>query len=176
MALVGATTTPSPFAELIPKLIDTQCGYCGRAVSMQRIGPVIECRDDDGPHGTHYVTLHTSYLCPRGACKRPNIAFFEITSTGDGYRYISEGPQFLPRGQAEPMPDLPDEIQGDRREAWSCYYGGDLRAAVIMARCPLDAIHVSRRAPPSASVTATRQTHLTGDRRPNRAARGLAAR
>jgi Domain of unknown function (DUF4145) len=32
------------------------------------------------------------------------------------------------------MEDLPPEIEGDRLEAWSCFYGGDLRAAVIMGR------------------------------------------
>jgi hypothetical protein len=32
------------------------------------------------------------------------------------------------------MDGLPDEIQRDHREAWSCFYGGDYRASVIMAR------------------------------------------
>lgn len=72
------------------------------------------------------------YLCPRAACRRTSIAFFEL-SAGQ-YPFIREGPQFLPRGWAEAMPDLADEIQGDRMEAWSCFYGGDYRAAVVMGR------------------------------------------
>lgn len=135
MALLRAITPPpTPFEDVVPELVDTQCGYCGRAVSMQRIGPVLESDRNDGRLGTYYFTLHTSYLCPRGECARPSLAFFVVTSTMAGGRHVSEGPRFIPRGQAEPMPDLPDEIQGDRLEAWSCYYGGDLRAAVIMGR------------------------------------------
>jgi hypothetical protein len=35
------------------------------------------------------------------------------------------------------MDGLPNAIQEDRREAWSCLYGGDLRAAVIMGRAAI---------------------------------------
>jgi hypothetical protein len=133
MALQRAAGTPSPYADLIPDLVDAQCGYCGRAVSMEQIAPAIQCGVQDGPHGRRYISVHTSYLCPRTACRRPSIAFFEITSGLDA-TYISDGPAFYPRGQAEPMPDLPQEVQDDRLEAWSCYHGGDYRAAVIMGR------------------------------------------
>jgi len=125
---------PPAYAAQIPELIDTQCGYCGRAVSMQRLGPIVEYRDEDGPHGTHYIGMHTSYLCPRSQCSRPSLAFFRLTVPSSGGIYISDGPQFIPRGMPEPMPDLPSDLQDDRREAWSCYYGGDYRAAVIMGR------------------------------------------
>jgi hypothetical protein len=43
----------------------------------------------------------------------------------------------MPRGQPIPMDGLPPEIQTDRREAWSCFYGDDLRASVIMGRAAL---------------------------------------
>lgn len=40
----------------------------------------------------------------------------------------------LPRGFAEPMEGLPEPIAEIRDEAWSCFYGGDIRAAVVMGR------------------------------------------
>jgi glutamate-1-semialdehyde aminotransferase len=35
------------------------------------------------------------------------------------------------------MEGLPPEIQADRDEAWSCFYGSDFRAAVIMGRAAI---------------------------------------
>lgn len=43
----------------------------------------------------------------------------------------------LPAGSAAPLDDLPLEIARDRDEAWRCFYGGQLRAATIMARAAL---------------------------------------
>lgn len=131
MALQRATVSRR-LEDLVPDRVDTQCGYCGRAVAMERIGPVIEYSRQTADIASYYVGVHTSYACPRSGCLRPSIAFFELY---DGeYPFVSDGPKFIPRGQPQLMPDLSDAIQDDRREAWSCFYGGDYRAAVIMGR------------------------------------------
>ncbi len=129
-AIVGPTTE---WDELIPAALDAQCGYCGRAVEMNRIGPVVQQYSVQGYHvGEYTVAAHAIYLCPRSQCRRSSIAFFEV-SAGQ-YPFVREGPKLIPRGYATPLPDLPDEMQADRMEAWSCYWGGDYRAAVIMGR------------------------------------------
>jgi hypothetical protein len=129
--------TNSGWEETVPELQDAQCGYCRKGVAMERIGPVVEYRRGQGYSMTSIdVGVHTTYLCPRESCLRPSIAFFEIHDEM-GSAYITDGPFFIPRGQPEPMDGLPDEIQEDRREAWSCLYGGDYRAAVIMGRAAI---------------------------------------
>jgi hypothetical protein len=119
----------------IPERIDAQCGYCGRAVAMERIGPVIQWLRDYMA-GSYDVRVHTTYLCPRETCRKPTLAFFTLKEER-GNAYIKQGPTFIPRGQPTPMDGLPDEIQADRREAYSCFYGGDYRAAVIMGRAAI---------------------------------------
>jgi hypothetical protein len=129
-AIVGPT---DEWNGLIPAALDAQCGYCGRAVEMNRIGPVVQQYSARSYQvGGEDVGVAATYLCPRSQCRRPSIAFFRLHS--GQYPFISEGPKFLPRGHASQMPDLPDEIQADRLEAWSCFWGGDYRAAVIMGR------------------------------------------
>jgi hypothetical protein len=102
---------------------------------MERIGPVIEY-EHQGYGQIQYVRVHTSYLCPRSDCLCPSLAFFALVRSRDGI-HVSDGPRFMPRGQPMPMEGLPDDIQSDRREACSCFYGGDYRAAVIMARAAI---------------------------------------
>lgn len=121
----------------MPELVDAQCGYCGKGVAMERIGLVIEFSREQGiAPGSQDVGVHTTYLCPREECLKPSIAFFWLNDHL-GETYVSAGPRFIPRGQPQPMNGLPDEIQEDRREAWSCFYGGDYRAAVIMGRAAI---------------------------------------
>jgi Domain of unknown function (DUF4145) len=126
----------SEFARDIPKLLDAQCGYCGRSVAMERIGPVIEFgRMRVGTNSQ--LRLHASYICPRERCFRPSVAFFRVTLSHGGYVHLEGPPTLIPRGQAQKMEGLPDRIEADRREAWSCYYGGDYRAAIIMGRAAI---------------------------------------
>ena len=81
---------------------------------MNRTGTVVEYYGNQGYQLAQYVIgLHTTYLCPRSHCRKPSLAFFDISTDGD-HTYISEAPKFLPRGQAEPMPDLPGAKQTDR--------------------------------------------------------------
>ena len=81
--------------------------------------------------------ISSLYVCPRPECRRPTLVFFDATrylgGPLGGSSYAERVGQ-LPRGSAQPMDDLPREIESDRLEAWSCYYSGDLRAAVIMGR------------------------------------------
>jgi len=125
---IGAGT-----AALVPDQVDGQCGYCGRAVTMDRIGAIVAYYSSStGSVGDYYVGVHTTYLYPRSECKRPSLAFFELVE--GRYPFLSKGPSFVPRGQPQPMADLPEHIADDRDEAWSCFWGGDFRAAVIMGR------------------------------------------
>lgn len=138
MALQRATrSAPSEWSDVVPDLLDAQCGYCAKSVAMEKIGPVIDCGSSRGPGGRQYVRVHTTYLCPRTECLRPSVAFFMVTSGTMTGAYIDDGPFLIPRGQPQPMDGLPDEIQNDRREAWSCFYGGDLRASIIMGRAAI---------------------------------------
>jgi Domain of unknown function (DUF4145) len=128
--------TESEFASEIPKLLDAQCGYCGRSIGMDRIGPVIEfSRDRVGSNWESF--LHATYLCPREACFRPSIAFFRLGHSAGGYHHLKGEPVLIPRGQAQKMEGLSSAIETDRLEAWSCYYGGDYRAAIIMGRAAI---------------------------------------
>jgi hypothetical protein len=43
----------------------------------------------------------------------------------------------IPAGSAASLDDLPEEIERDRIEAWECFYAGNLRASIIMARAAL---------------------------------------
>lgn len=103
---------------------------------MERIGPVIEffhLRDG----GNTQVHLHATFLCPRETCFRPSVAFFRMTLSRGGYVHLEGSPTLIPHGQAQEMEDLPNTIEAERREAWSCYYGGDYRAAIIMGRAAI---------------------------------------
>lgn len=139
MALQRATRfSTGGWDDAVPERVDAQCGYCGKAVAMERIGRVIEFAQQHGmAPGSQDMGVHTTYVCPREQCLKPSIAFFWLRRDHHGDTYISEGPTFIPRGQPQPKEGLPDEIQEDRREAWSCYYGGDYRAAIIMGRASI---------------------------------------
>ncbi len=74
-------------------------------------------------------------MCPRRECGSPSLVFFDATyypRWGGEPRLEQFG--VLPRGTAQAMDHLPDPIERDRLEAWRCYFGGGIRAAVIMAR------------------------------------------
>jgi hypothetical protein len=116
----------------VPSRVDAQCGYCSKTVAMERIGPVVQWLREYVA-GSYDIRVHTTYLCPRAQCRKPTLAFFTLNEQL-GNVYIRQGPTFIPRGQPTPMERLPDEMQEDRREAYSCFYGGDYRAAVITGR------------------------------------------
>jgi hypothetical protein len=139
MALVSAISGKTGWDDVVPELLDAQCGYCGKAVAMQRVTAPVEYLHDDHYPGSMSVRLVWAvYVCPRAACLKPTSMFFHLKSTDySGHAYIDGDPGQLPRGRAEPMEGLPDAIQEDRLEAWSCYYGGDRRAAVIMGRAAI---------------------------------------
>jgi hypothetical protein len=82
------------------------------------------------------LVLGAAYLCPRGACHMPSIVFFDVRLY-QGRTVSIERKSQIPRARAAPMENLPEQIAEDRDEAWSCYYGGDLRAAVIMGRAAI---------------------------------------
>ena len=122
--------------DAIPTLQDAQCGYCGRTVTLERVGPIVGTGETERFQDHTAGVVYATHVCPRAKCSRPSIAQFVVSDGMYGIS-IKEGPHLLPRGVPQPMTGLPDEIQQDRREAWSCYYGGDLRASVIMGRAAI---------------------------------------
>ena len=91
----------------------------------------------DAPSGESGV-ISSLYVCPRPECRKPTLVFFDATRYSRS-PVLERPPQVekagqLPRGTAQPIADLPPEIERDRLEAWSCLYGEDVRAAVIMGR------------------------------------------
>lgn len=118
-----------------PDIVNINCGYCRRAVTASRISKAIEVeRWDELPgFGVFGVRVGVAYVCENPKCRMPSIVFMDFRNDlGDttGGEIVFQ----LPRGKAEPMDGLPDEIQADRAESWSCFYGGDLRASAIMCR------------------------------------------
>jgi hypothetical protein len=127
--------------RVIPESVGTTCGWCGTGVEMTRVGTTGGVVSDlgHGPGGTQTAVLADLFVCPRPDCREPSLVFFKgryIWSLGTGDMSADRLFQ-LPRGTARKMEDLPEPIERDRIEAWSCYYGGDIRAAVIMGRAAI---------------------------------------
>jgi Domain of unknown function (DUF4145) len=76
------------------------------------------------------------YVCPRGQCNRPTLGFFNVSSAGGHIRFDGAVSN-LPAGTAKAMEGLSAEIAADRREAWSSYFAGNRRAAIIMGRAAI---------------------------------------
>lgn len=127
--------------RLLPPSVGAPCGWCGKDVEMPIVtewrGVVYGVRD--APSGSNRGVISSLYVCPRPECRRPSLVFFDATRDSGPLAPSSRAERIgqLPRGTAPPMEDLPPEIEGDRLEAWSCFYGGDLRAAIIMGRAAI---------------------------------------
>ncbi|HUK98120.1 MAG TPA: DUF4145 domain-containing protein [Gaiellaceae bacterium] len=136
MALQRADVDRSIWDDFVPDPLDAQCGYCGKAVAMARIGRILAYDKRATPvPGEWEVRVHATYICPRSQCRMPSLVFFDMNE--GRYPSVIDGPKLIPRGAAEPIPGLPDAIQADRLEAWSCCWGGDYRAAIIMGRAAI---------------------------------------
>jgi hypothetical protein len=67
--------------NVIPARLDAQCGYCGKSVAMERIGPVVEHRKER--IAQKWVTdLNATYLCAREKCFLASIAVFRFAQRG----------------------------------------------------------------------------------------------
>jgi Domain of unknown function (DUF4145) len=104
---------------------------------LKRNGPPVEMSRTRGAQRS-YETVQVSalYVCPRPTCRKPTLVFLEF---GFDHIYPTEDPDarvigVLPRGRAKPMDGLPEEIADVRGEAWSCFYGGDHRASLVIGR------------------------------------------
>jgi hypothetical protein len=85
--------------------------------------------------GPETVTAGALYVCPRSQCHRPSL--LAISFYDEYGKLWSPSIRFqLPRGVAQPMDGLPEEIESVRSEAWSSYFGGDFRAALVTPRTP----------------------------------------
>ena len=116
----------------VPSSISATCGWCRTAVEMPAVSKSLEIKKMQDRHDARAIAA--MYACPRDECGMPSLVSFALIMRHREVERV-ERLEIIPRGQAQPMPDLPaDEVAADRREAWSCYFGGDLRASVIMAR------------------------------------------
>lgn len=121
-----------------PKTVDIVCGYCRVTVEAKRISQAVELERTNRflGYGSIGVVVGATYQCPRSDCRGPSVVFWSFhDQLGQTYGHDVIGQ--LPRGYAEPMEGLPEEVASDRDEAWSCLYGGDLRASVIMGRASI---------------------------------------
>jgi len=121
-----------------PKSVSIVCGYCRTAVEANRISKAVEVERWDEPpgFGAFGIVVGATYLCPRPECRGPSLVFmrFRREMADTSSRGIVGQ---LPRGKALPMEGLPEDVESDRDEAWSCFYGDDVRAAVIMGRAAI---------------------------------------
>ena len=125
----------------VPAVLSAICGWCRTGVQLKRPHPPIEFwRREPGRYGgTHYthreVRVGATFVCPLEGCRKPSLILFELMEMGDGYQH--QRLATFPRGSAQKLEGLSDSVARDRDEAWSCFYGGDVRAAVIMGRAAL---------------------------------------
>jgi Domain of unknown function (DUF4145) len=116
-----------------PKRMDATCGWCGKAVEMERLSPSVLFGRTEYHMGPETVTAGALYVCPRSQCHRPSL--LAISFYDEYGKLWSPSIRFqLPRGVAQPMDGLPEEIESVRSEAWSSYFGGDFRAALVVGR------------------------------------------
>ena len=120
--------------DYVPKSLSYTCGWCRRDVEATRVSTPVEIDTRDQPQGQKIVRLGSKFVCPRSECGRPSLVFLRVRTR------VTERPIFegilgqLPRGMPPPMEGLSDAIDSVRSEAWSCFHGGDFRAAVVMGR------------------------------------------
>lgn len=120
--------------NLTPASVSVTCGWCRRDVEANRISAPVEVDRRDQPRGAAIVVVGALHVCPRSACRKPSLVFTEFhTTSGDVLGVPSVAGQ-LPRGTATEMEGLSEAVESVRAEAWSCHYGGDYRAALVMGR------------------------------------------
>jgi hypothetical protein len=72
--------------DVIPDLQDAHCGYCGRTVTMERIGPIVGTGERVRYGENTESVVFTTYVCPRSTCARPSVARFRVTESQWGNR------------------------------------------------------------------------------------------
>ena len=117
----------------VPKGLSARCGWCRHDVQMLRIGETVEAGREPYSGGQEFVWVVVPCICPRPECRRASLVCISFRKGRYGLSGLEIAWQ-LPRGVAEEMEGLPEAIADVRHEAWSCFYGGDRRAAVVMGR------------------------------------------
>jgi hypothetical protein len=119
--------------DATPSHVAVTCGWCATAVEMVRVGPSVELSRHEHYHAQQIIRVGAAFVCPRDQCHKPSLIFFEFYEhLGD--RWGAEVIGQLPRGQAQPMDGLSEPVADVRAEAWTCFYGGDYRASLVMGR------------------------------------------
>ena len=116
-----------------PKRMDATCSWCGKAVEMERLSPSVLFGRTEFHSMPETVNVGALYVCPRSECHRPSLLVIEFHEQY-GKTWSPSVIGQLPRGVAQLMEGLPGEIESVRSEAWSCFYGGDYRAALVVGR------------------------------------------
>lgn len=72
------------------------------------------------------------YQC--GGCENASLFVWDASHDYDWSIWLKH---VWPTSQAAKMDDLDEAVQKDRLEAWNCYFNGQYRAAILMARAGL---------------------------------------
>jgi hypothetical protein len=116
-----------------PKQANAICGWCDTGAQFDRVTDTVVMSQQNLGSGGQRTRISAAYLCQAPKCGLLSILYFNVESG----RWGTAAPALiaqLPRAVAKEMEGLPDLIERDRLEAWSCFHGGDVRAAVLMAR------------------------------------------
>jgi hypothetical protein len=136
---VSADDDVGNWDDKTPKSVTVTCPWCIVDAELQRNSLPVEMSRTRGPMaGYEKVRVSALYVCPRQTCGKPTLVFLEF---GFDHHYPTDPAHpnahvigLLPRGRAKPMDGLPEDIADVRGEAWSCFYGGDHRASLVIGR------------------------------------------
>ncbi len=120
-----------------PGELSARCGWCAHDVQMRRVGSTVELSRTDQARGTEIVHVAAPYVCTRYECHRLSLILMHLLHDRTSGRTQVAGIASIPQGQAQPMDGLPEDVQADRLEAWSCFHAGNFRAAIIMGRAAI---------------------------------------
>jgi len=88
----------------------------------------------DQPHATEIVRVAAPYVCTNYECHQLSLVFMAIHHDRVSARSEVLRVTSVPQGRAKPMDGLPQDIEADRLEAWSCFHADNFKAAIIMGR------------------------------------------
>jgi len=103
-----------------PKKLSARCGWCAHDVQMRRVGSTVELSRVNQAHASEIVQVAAPYVCTNYECHRLGLIFMALLHDRVTARIDVIRTRSLPQGQAQPMDGLPEQIEADRLDAWSC--------------------------------------------------------